>query len=65
MNGTRQRAQSRSLGERLRQLTGLEVVLFDERCTTVLSHAYFNEANIRGKKAAVDAVGLHHAAKLP
>lgn len=49
-------AKARSLGERLRQLTGLEVVLFDERCTTVLSHAYFNEANIRGKKrkAAVD-----------
>lgn len=55
--GEGERAQkARRLAERLRELTGLEVVLFDERCTTLLSNAYFNATNTRGKKrkAAVD-----------
>ena len=38
------------LAERLREKTGLEVVLFDERCTTMAAHQFLNETNTRGKK---------------
>lgn len=38
------------LAERLRVKTGLEVVLFDERCTTMAAHTFLNETNTRGKK---------------
>ena len=43
---------------RLGELTGLETVLWDERCTTVSAHQYLNTTNTRGKKrkAVVDAV---------
>ncbi|MDE6657372.1 MAG: Holliday junction resolvase RuvX [Oscillospiraceae bacterium] len=42
----------------LQELTGLETVLWDERCTTVSAHQYLNQTNTRGKKrkAVVDAV---------
>ena len=42
----------------LQELTGLDTVLWDERCTTVSAHQYLNQTNIRGKKrkAVVDAV---------
>ena len=42
----------------LRQATGLEVVLRDERGTTLTAHGYLNETDTRGKKreAVVDAV---------
>ncbi|MDE7093882.1 MAG: Holliday junction resolvase RuvX [Oscillospiraceae bacterium] len=42
----------------LQELTGLEIVLWDERCTTVSAHQYLNQTNTRGKKrkAVVDAV---------
>ena len=42
----------------LGELTGLETVLWDERCTTVSAHQILNVTNTRGKKrkAVVDAV---------
>lgn len=44
--------------ELLHELTGLDYVLWDERCTTVAAHQYLNVTNTRGKKrkAVVDAV---------
>lgn len=44
--------------EKLREMTGLPVELWDERCTTVSAHNILNETNTRGKKrkAVVDAV---------
>ena len=37
---------------------GLEVKLWDERCTTVTAHGYLNDTNTRGKKrkAVIDSV---------
>lgn len=48
----------RNFAEILRTVTGLEIVLRDERCTTVTAHGYLNETNTRGKKrkAVVDSV---------
>ncbi len=42
----------------LKEVSGLPVVLWDERCTTVLAHNALNATNTRGKKrkAVVDAV---------
>lgn len=42
----------------LHELTGLECVMWDERCTTVSAHNFLNTTNTRGKKrkAVVDAV---------
>ena len=42
----------------LEEKTGLPVVLWDERCTTVSAHQILNVTNTRGKKrkAVVDAV---------
>ena len=44
--------------EKLRESTGLPVVLRDERGTTVTAHRYLNDTDTRGKKrkAVVDAV---------
>ena len=44
--------------ELLRERTGLEAVMWDERSTTVSAHNYLNATNTRGKKrkAVVDAV---------
>lgn len=44
--------------ERLKELTGIEFVMWDERCTTVSAHQYLNVTNTRGKKRknVVDAV---------
>lgn len=60
MNGTEgERAQrTAQLAELLRQSTGLEVILWDERCTTVMAHQYMNFTNTRGdkRKAAVDSL---------
>ena len=38
--------------------TGIETVLFDERCTTVSAHTYLSMNDVRGKKRknTVDAV---------
>ncbi len=42
----------------LKEKTGLETVLWDERCTTVTAHKYLNMTDTRGKKrkAVVDSV---------
>jgi len=52
MNGTYgpKAEKAAKLAERLREKTGLEVVLFDERCTTMAAHQFLNETNTRGKK---------------
>ena len=44
--------------EKLKEMTGCPVELWDERCTTVSAHNYMNVTNTRGKKrkAVVDAV---------
>ena len=60
MNGTvGERAElCQKFGDGLKELTGLPVVMWDERCTTVSAHSYLNVTNTRGKKrkAVVDAV---------
>ncbi|MGN0696424.1 MAG: Holliday junction resolvase RuvX [Oscillospiraceae bacterium] len=60
MNNTiGERAEKCTLfGQRLEEMTGVEVVMWDERCTTVSAHQYLNETNVRGKKRknVVDAV---------
>ena len=38
------------LAERCREVTGLDVVLVDERCTTMIAHSILNTTNTRGKK---------------
>lgn len=45
-------------GEMVKELSGTEVVMWDERSTTVSAHNYLNVTNTRGKKrkAVVDAV---------
>lgn len=60
MNNTiGERAEKCTLfGQRLEEMTGVNVVMWDERCTTVSAHQYLNETNVRGKKRknVVDAV---------
>lgn len=48
----------RQFAEILHEISGLEVVLRDERCTTVTAHNYLNNTNTRGKKRkeVVDSV---------
>ncbi len=48
----------RVFAEFLKQKTGLEVVLRDERCTTVTAYGYLNMTDTRGKKRkdVVDSV---------
>ncbi|MBP5618071.1 MAG: Holliday junction resolvase RuvX [Clostridia bacterium] len=46
-----ERAQTcKELADRIREASGLEVVLRDERLTTVAAYAVLNENNVRGKK---------------
>lgn len=60
MNGSiGERAEKCQLfAEKLTELTSIETVMWDERCTTVTAHNYLNETNVRGKKrkAVIDAV---------
>ena len=51
-------ANVRTFSEILSRTSGLEVVLRDERCTTVTAHNYLNGTDTRGKKrkAVVDSV---------
>ena len=60
MNGTiGERAQKCELfAEKLSELVGVPVKLWDERSTTVSAHYYLSQTNTRGKKrkAVVDAV---------
>lgn len=50
--------ECRRIGEKLRQVSGLETMMWDERCTTLAAHQVLNSVNVRGKKrkAVVDAV---------
>ena len=42
--------KAHAFSERLRAETGLEVVMMDERCTTMAASAYMNLTDTRGKK---------------
>ncbi|MBQ4256180.1 MAG: Holliday junction resolvase RuvX [Oscillospiraceae bacterium] len=50
--------RAKDFGARLGERTGKEIVMWDERFTTVSAHNYLNENNVRGKKRknVVDAV---------
>ncbi len=52
MNGTLgpRSEKARAFGEKLRELTSLEVVLFDERLSTANAHTMLNITNTRGQK---------------
>lgn len=52
MNGTRgERSEKcRQLAEKLKELTGLPIRMWDERSSTVTAIGYMNEINKRGKK---------------
>lgn len=56
-SGDRSR-KAHELSKILEELTGLEVVMWDERRTTVTAASFLNETNVRGKKrkAVIDAV---------
>lgn len=60
MNGTvgERGKKSKKLAAILETMTGLSVVLWDERLTTVSAHSLMNETNVRGKKrkASVDKI---------
>lgn len=49
---------ARTFAQELAELLSLEVVLWDERCTTITAHGYLNDTNTRGKKrkAVIDEV---------
>lgn len=42
--------KSKKLAARLKELTNLPVILWDERLTTVSAHNLMNETNVRGQK---------------
>ncbi|MCL2516992.1 MAG: Holliday junction resolvase RuvX [Oscillospiraceae bacterium] len=46
------------LAERIKMELGVEVILFDERCTTMTAHKILNETDTRGKKrkAVIDTL---------
>lgn len=46
------------IAKQIREKSGIETVLWDERCTTVTAHNYLSMNNVRGKKRkqTVDAV---------
>ena len=50
--------ECRATAEKIRAATGLEVIMWDERCTTVSAHTVLNMNDTRGKKRkqTVDAV---------
>ena len=52
MNGTvgERGKKTKTFAKLLGELTGLEVILWDERLTTVSAHNLMNETNTRGKK---------------
>ncbi len=47
-----------AIAEQIKTASGIETVLWDERCTTVTAHNYLSMNNVRGKKRkqTVDAV---------
>ena len=60
MNGTLgpRSEKARAFGERLRELTDIEVELFDERLSTANAHTILNITNTRGakRKEIIDAM---------
>ena len=50
--------ECRATAEKIAEACGIEVVLWDERCTTVSAHTFLNMNDTRGKKRkqTVDAV---------
>lgn len=46
------------IAKKIEKESGIETVMFDERCTTVSAHTYLNMNDVRGKKRkeTVDAV---------
>lgn len=52
MNGTvgERGKKTKKLAALLKKMTGLEIVLWDERLTTVSAHELMNLTNVRGKK---------------
>lgn len=50
--------ECKAIADRITEISGLETVLWDERCTTVSAHTALNITNTRGKKRkeVVDAV---------
>jgi putative Holliday junction resolvase len=52
MNGTigERGKKTKAFAKLLREMTGLEIILWDERLTTVSAHSLMNETNVRGKK---------------
>lgn len=60
MDGTPgERAQEcAAIAEQINALSGIDIVLWDERCTTITAHNYLNMNDVRGKKRkqTVDAV---------
>lgn len=52
MNGTLgpRSEKVQAFGKKLNELTGLDVVLFDERLSTANAHQILNETNTRGQK---------------
>ncbi len=52
MDGSRGESAMRAedFAQKLRELTGLETALWDERMTTVTAIGYLNQADVRGKK---------------
>lgn len=49
---------AREFSEKISEKLGVEVKLWDERCTTITAHGYLNDTNTRGKKrkAVIDEV---------
>lgn len=49
--------ECKGFAEILKEVSGIEVIMWDERLTTVSAHKFFNETNTRGKKrkANIDA----------
>lgn len=43
-------ASAREFADLLSAETEIPVVLYDERCTTMIAHRYLNDSNTRGKK---------------
>ncbi|MBQ7699963.1 MAG: Holliday junction resolvase RuvX [Clostridia bacterium] len=52
MNGSRgpRSEKAHALAELIKTVCGVNVILYDERLTTVSAHNYLSESNIRGKK---------------
>lgn len=46
------------IAKKIEEKSGIETVMFDERCTTLSAHTYLNMNDVRGKKRkeTVDAV---------